>query len=224
MTLFATLDSHHAREASTASSRTATPRTRRRTDAIWEALHVVACSRALRRVRHRPQPPRLVAARVRAACARAARHDRARLLRSGDPAGVPPARELGARLDLVRRPRARASSTRRTSTTASTRQSCRSIRRAATLSSSSVASTPTREPPTAIEIAARAGRRLVICGIVQDDGVLPRVRRAARSTATASPTSARSARPSVPRFSAPRWRCSTRSPSPSRSASRSSRR
>ena len=77
--------------------------------------------------------------------------------------------ELGAS-SRSRSPTARpGSTTSRTSTTASTARSCRSMRPVVTPSSRSVASTPTRGPPQAIEIAAAAGRRLVICGIVHDE-------------------------------------------------------
>ena len=81
--------------------------------------------------------------------------------------------ELGARLDLGRRPRTRARlrrdrpPRRRHRRASVRRQRGRRARRP------SAASTPTRAPPRRSRSPRRAGRRLVICGIVQDEAYFP---------------------------------------------------
>ena len=160
---------------------------------VWEALHVAhafARSAEFDLVHsHLDWLPLAFAA----ACAHHWSRPSTGSRRSGDPAGVP-SRPFCTRLDLGRGPlpgaglrRDRAPRHRLATCCPCRPDGGDGPRRA------SAASIPTRAPPTAIEIARRAGRRLVICGIVQD-AATSTARSSPTSTATGSPSSARSAR------------------------------
>ena len=123
-----------------------------------------------------------------------------RLLRAAHPARVRPG-AIGVRLDLRQRPVTRAGLRRHRPPRHRPGRRCRSRRTAATIWSCSGASIRTRAPPTPSRSPARAGRRLIICGIVQDRGTSPS-RSSRTSTATGWSTSARWARASAPRCSA----------------------
>ena len=76
---------------------------------------------------------------------------------------------------------------------------------------------PDKGTAEAIEIARLAGRRLLICGIVQDARVFRRTGASRTSTTTLSSTWDPSGRSNVRRCSVRRSPCCTRSPSTSRS-------
>ena len=115
---------------------------------VWEAHARRARAGPLGGVRHRAQPPRLAAARVRASMAGAAGHDRPRLLRAADPAGVRAGR-VRLRRDLGRRSFAAARATWRRCITASTSTELAvPTAPAATTSSCSAASTRTKARQT----------------------------------------------------------------------------
>ena len=83
---------------------------------------------------------------------------------------------------------------------------------------------PDKGTAEAIDIARRAGRRLVICGIVQDERYFDRAGRAAHRRRPGRPPRLGRAGSSGPRCSAAPPPCCTRSPSTSRSGSQSSSR
>ena len=150
-----------------------------------------ARARSVGRVRPGAQPPRLAAARLRRPLPGAAGDHHPRVLRPRHPAGVPRL-VLGLRVHLRRRPGAGARLRRHRSTTAST---------STPLPFSAAGGDdlvilgrihPDKGTADAIEIAALAGRRLLIAGLVAGRALL-RARRSSRtSTATGSSTSARS--------------------------------
>ena len=165
VTLFATADSLTS-AGSRRWCRTATPRTRRWTAGVGGASRR-ARHGAVARLRPRAQPPRLAAARLRRVMAGADGHDDPRLLRRRHPARVR-AGAVGVRVDLGRRPLSRA----RLHRDGAPRHRHARVRLdatpPATTSSSFGRIHPDKGIADAIEIARRAGRRLVICGIVQD--------------------------------------------------------
>ena len=135
---------------------------------IWEALHVAHALERSGDVRPRPQPSRLASARLRCGISGAARHDHSWIFRARNPTRLPERTLVVLCVDLRRRPRAGAGLRRDGPSWHRPRRPAvlGHVRRRA--GRASVESTLTREPPAAIEIARRAGRRLIICGIVQD--------------------------------------------------------
>ena len=163
--------------------------------------------------------------RFSALCAGADGHDDPRLLRARDPARLP-ARPLGATWRSPT-PTGSPSSTTRPPIHHGVDVGSAAVlaRPAATSSSASAASTPTRAPHEAIEIARAAGRPLVLCGHRAGRALLRRARSSRTSTATASATSARSAARERAEVLGRRRRAAAPDrASPSRSGSRSSSR
>ena len=135
---------------------------------VWEALHVAHALGRSGDFDLDPQPPRLASARLRGVRRRPDGHHDPRVLLTAHPARLP-AVGMRVRLDLRRRPRTRAGRTSPRSTTESIPPSCPSRPVAATRSSASGASTPTRARPTRSRSRGGAGRPLVLCGPVQDE-------------------------------------------------------
>ena len=168
MTLFATADSDHDR----AAAQHVTARVERgrldRAQGRRGAAHRHRL-RARRRPRHHPQRLRLPAAHLQRARRHAGRHDDPRLLVAADPARRTSATTTRRRTSRSATPTAtRRCTTPPRSTTASTPTPSPSTRTPVTTCCSSAGSTRTRAPPHAIDVAARAGRRLVIAGIIHD--------------------------------------------------------
>ncbi|MFD0581460.1 glycosyltransferase [Dactylosporangium darangshiense] len=134
--------------------------------------------RAQRRVRPRPQPPRLAAAGDERVLPHPAAHHRARLLLAVDPAGVP-AGPLLLRVHLRRRPRP-GPGLRRHHLSRHRRAAVPVPRRAGESLVAFGRIHPDKGTAEAIRIARATGRRLLICGPVHDERyhaeeVMPRV-------------------------------------------------
>ena len=135
---------------------------------IWEAMHVANASERIEELRPRAQPARLVAARLRRPLRRADGHHDPRLLRRRHLARLQ-AGSLALRRDLGRRPLPRSRLHRDDLSRRRPHAVAVSTPQPATTLSCSAASIPTRAPPTPSRSRSLPDRRLVICGIVQDE-------------------------------------------------------
>ena len=223
VTLFATLDSVTRGDPRRRVPAPATPRIRRSTAASGRRC----TSRTRSRARASSTSSTTISTGCRSPSPALARAPLVTTIHGFSGAAILPAYRalaLALRVDLRSPTARRSSTTSRTSTTASTSPSCRSPRPAATRWSRSAASIPTRAPPTRSRSRGAPAAGSSSAGSSRTSATSTS-RSSRTSTATASIYlrlgRARAERAEV---LGARRRCCTRSPSPSRSGSPSSRR